>query len=90
MKPEKPHVLVVLDGWGLRSEREFNAPKVGKTPTIDRLFRQYPHSTLKASGPSVGLPKGQFGNSEAGHTTIGSGRILDSDFVRISKSIKDV
>ena len=82
-------VLVVLDGWGCAPAGPGNAIELAKTPVFDRLWREYPHTTLKASGEAVGLPPGQMGNSEVGHLTIGSGRVLDQDLQRINRSIED-
>jgi 2,3-bisphosphoglycerate-independent phosphoglycerate mutase len=82
-------VLVVLDGWGCAPPGPGNAVELAKTPVFDRLWREYPHTTLKASGEAVGLPPGQMGNSEVGHLTIGSGRVLDQDLQRINRSIAD-
>ncbi|HKY23146.1 MAG TPA: 2,3-bisphosphoglycerate-independent phosphoglycerate mutase [Vicinamibacterales bacterium] len=84
-----PLVLVVLDGWGLREEREGNAIKLARTPTYLELLERFPHSSLEASGEIVGLPAGQMGNSEVGHITMGAGRIVYQDLTRIDKSIKD-
>jgi 2,3-bisphosphoglycerate-independent phosphoglycerate mutase len=82
-----PAVLIVLDGWGYRKETEHNAIAQAKTPFFDSLMADYPHALLDASGPSVGLPEGQMGNSEIGHMTIGAGAEIDTDLVRISKAI---
>jgi 2,3-bisphosphoglycerate-independent phosphoglycerate mutase len=81
--------LVILDGWGLAPPGPGNAVELADTPNFDRLWANYPHTTLKASGPAVGLPPGQMGNSEVGHLTIGSGRILFQDLVRVNTSIED-
>ena len=90
MKPKvKPFVLIVLDGWGERSEKEFNGIFEASTPVMDRLLVEYPHAVLDASEESVGLPTGQMGNSEIGHMTIGAGRVIDTDLVRISKAVKN-
>jgi 2,3-bisphosphoglycerate-independent phosphoglycerate mutase len=85
----RPLILVVLDGWGLREAREGNAIKLARTPTYLELLDRFPHSSLLASGESVGLPPGQMGNSEVGHITMGSGRVVYQDLTRINKSIKD-
>jgi 2,3-bisphosphoglycerate-independent phosphoglycerate mutase len=79
--------LIVLDGFGCRKEREWNAIAAAETPRFDRLFRESAWTTLEASGLAVGLPEGQMGNSEVGHLNIGAGRVVDQDIVRISKSI---
>src|SRR5689334_17047254 len=86
---KKPVVLVVLDGWGYRAEREGNAIAMAPTPTWDKLWGGYPKTLLEASGLAVGLPAGQIGNSEVGHLNLGAGRIVMQDLVRIDESIKD-
>ena len=80
-------ILIVLDGFGCRSEKEWNAIAEADKPRFDQLFRESPWTRLEASGAAVGLPDGQMGNSEVGHLNIGAGRIVDQDIVRISKSI---
>jgi 2,3-bisphosphoglycerate-independent phosphoglycerate mutase len=82
-------VLVVLDGWGIAPPGPGNAVELADTPVFDRLWAEYPHTTLKASGEAVGLPPGQMGNSEVGHLTIGSGRILLQDLMRVNRAIED-
>lgn len=84
---KKPVTLIVLDGWGYREETKDNAVAASNTPVFDKFWSEYPHNLLQASGLAVGLPEGQMGNSEVGHTTIGAGTILDTDLVRIKKSI---
>ena len=79
-----PVVLVVLDGWGYRAEREGNAIELGRTPVWHRLWQTAPRTLLEASGRAVGLPDGQMGNSEVGHLNLGAGRIVPQDIVRIS------
>jgi 2,3-bisphosphoglycerate-independent phosphoglycerate mutase len=81
--------LVILDGWGCAPPGPGNAVELAKTPVFDELWGRYPHATLKASGEAVGLPPGQMGNSEVGHLTIGSGRVLDQDFQRVNRAIDD-
>jgi 2,3-bisphosphoglycerate-independent phosphoglycerate mutase len=81
--------LVILDGWGCAPPGPGNAVELAETPNFDRLWRTFPHTTLDASGAAVGLPPGQMGNSEVGHLTIGSGRVLFQDFMRVNKSIED-
>ncbi len=81
--------LVILDGWGLAPPGPGNAVELAETPVFDRLWAEYPHTTLEASGAAVGLPPGQMGNSEVGHLTIGSGRILFQDLMRVNKAIED-
>jgi 2,3-bisphosphoglycerate-independent phosphoglycerate mutase len=80
-------ILIVLDGWGYREDSKDNAVAAAKTPNFDRYWKEYPHTLLEASGLAVGLPEGQMGNSEIGHTTIGAGKALDTDLVRIAKDI---
>ncbi len=86
--PQKPVVLIILDGWGHREEAKDNAVAAAKKPFFDMLWKEYPHSLLKASGDAVGLPEGQMGNSEVGHMTIGAGAPIDTDLVRVDKTIK--
>ena len=81
--------LVILDGWGCAPPGPGNAVELAETPVFDALWARYPHTTLRASGEAVGLPPGQMGNSEVGHLTIGSGRILDQDFQRVNRAIAD-
>jgi len=81
--------LIVLDGWGVNPDNDSNAILLASTPNYDRLVREYPVSTIDTSGLSVGLPEGQMGNSEVGHLTMGAGRVVYQDLVRISKSIKE-
>ena len=81
-------VLVVLDGWGYRQEREGNAIELASTPTWQRLWTSYPRTLLGASGLAVGLPEGQMGNSEVGHLNLGAGRVVPQDLVRISQNIQ--
>ena len=85
----RPVVLVVLDGWGYRAEREGNAIAMATVPTWDRLWARAPRTLLQASGEAVGLPRGQIGNSEVGHLNLGAGRVVQQDLVRISKAIAD-
>ncbi len=79
-------ILIVLDGFGCRKERQYNAIAEARTPRFDRLWCESPWTTLDASGAAVGLPDGQMGNSEVGHLNIGAGRVVDQDIVRISKA----
>ncbi len=80
---------MILDGWGCAPPGPGNAVELADTPEFDRLWAEFPHATLKASGEAVGLPPGQMGNSEVGHLTIGSGRILLQDLMRVNRSIED-
>ena len=82
-------VLVVLDGWGYRQERDGNAIELASTPTWHRLWRSSPRTLLDASELAVGLPQGQMGNSEVGHLNLGAGRVVPQDLVRISQSIQN-
>ncbi len=84
-----PLCLIIMDGWGINPEDDGNAIAVAKTPVIDNLSKIHPSTILNASGLSVGLPKGQMGNSEVGHLNIGAGRVVYQDFTRISKAIED-
>ncbi len=84
-----PVVLAILDGWGYREETEHNAVKQASTPIIDALWNAYPHTLIEASGADVGLPDDQMGNSEVGHLTIGAGRIIQQELVRISNTVKE-
>jgi 2,3-bisphosphoglycerate-independent phosphoglycerate mutase len=84
---KKTTMLIILDGWGHREETKDNAILASKKPNFDHLWATYPHSLLKASGEAVGLPEGQMGNSEVGHMTIGAGKPIDTDLVRIDKEI---
>jgi 2,3-bisphosphoglycerate-independent phosphoglycerate mutase len=84
-----PVALVILDGWGCAPPGAGNAVELADTPVFDGLWATYPHTTLEASGEAVGLPPGQMGNSEVGHLTIGSGRILYQDLMRVNKAIED-
>jgi 2,3-bisphosphoglycerate-independent phosphoglycerate mutase len=81
--------LVILDGWGCAPPGPGNAVALADTPVFDRLWGTYPHTTLAASGEAVGLPPGQMGNSEVGHLTIGAGRRLYQDLMRVNKAIED-
>jgi 2,3-bisphosphoglycerate-independent phosphoglycerate mutase len=81
--------LVILDGWGLAPPGPGNAVELAETPVFDALVERFPHTTLKASGEAVGLPPGQMGNSEVGHLTIGSGRVLFQDLMRVNLAIRD-
>ena len=87
-RPICPIILTILDGWGYSEEIKGNAIKLANTPTIDKIWQTFPRSLLNASGEDVGLPKNQMGNSEVGHTTIGAGRTINQDLVRIHKSIE--
>ena len=87
--PESPVVLAILDGWGHREENLDNAIKIAHTPVMDSLWHAYPHTLINASGADVGLPDGQMGNSEVGHLTIGSGRIIKQELVRITNVVKN-
>jgi 2,3-bisphosphoglycerate-independent phosphoglycerate mutase len=85
----KRTVLVVLDGFGERAERDGNAIRLAKTPNFDWFYRDWPHTVINTSGLAVGLPEGQMGNSEVGHMNMGSGRIVYQDLTRINKAITD-
>ena len=83
-----PVVLTILDGWGYRESQEHNAIRQGDTPVMDALWHAYPHTLIEASGAHVGLPDQQMGNSEVGHLTIGAGRIIRQELVRISDTVR--
>jgi 2,3-bisphosphoglycerate-independent phosphoglycerate mutase len=85
----KRTVLVVLDGFGERAEKQGNAIRLARTPAFDALYREFPHTLINTSGLAVGLPEGQMGNSEVGHMNMGSGRIVYQELTRINKSISD-
>ena len=84
-----PTTLIIMDGFGLREETAGNAISNAKKPNLDRIFAENPGCKLSASGLDVGLPEGQMGNSEVGHTNIGAGRVVFQDLPRISLSVKD-
>lgn len=86
---KQPTALIILDGFGINETIEGNAIKAAKTPNLDKYFAAYPNTLLDASGMAVGLPDGQMGNSEVGHTNIGAGRVVYQELTRITKSIKD-
>lgn len=85
----KPVVLCILDGWGLSNTTTGNAPALANTPNMDRIMATCPNATLITHGPDVGLPSGQMGNSEVGHTTIGAGRVVAMDLGQIDLAIED-
>jgi len=87
--PCRPVVLCILDGWGLRAETADNAPALARTPNFDRLMATCPHAQLVTHGHDVGLPAGQMGNSEVGHTNIGAGRVVAMDLGMIDLAIED-
>jgi 2,3-bisphosphoglycerate-independent phosphoglycerate mutase len=94
-KRSKPIVLTVLDGWGYRAETKGNAIALARKPTYDSLIQNFPNTVIHTSGPAVGLPEGQMGNSEVGHLNIGAGRIVHMDMTRIdvlvaSKQLQNV
>ncbi len=86
---KKVTMLMILDGFGINENTEANAIALANTPNLDRIFKQNPSTTIKTSGLDVGLPDGQMGNSEVGHTNIGAGRIVYQELTRITKSIED-
>ncbi|GEA62197.1 2,3-bisphosphoglycerate-independent phosphoglycerate mutase [Vibrio comitans] len=89
MSAKKPMALVILDGYGYREDKQDNAIANAKTPILDGLIANQPNTLISASGMDVGLPDGQMGNSEVGHTNIGAGRVVYQDLTRITKSIAD-
>ena len=82
-----PHVLMILDGFGHREDDKDNAIAAADMPNLDKIYQQYPHGLISASGEDVGLPDGQFGNSEVGHMNLGAGRVLYQDSTRISSEV---
>ncbi len=86
-KRPKPIVLTVLDGWGYRAETKGNAIALARKPNYDRLLAEFPNTLIQTSGPAVGLPEGQMGNSEVGHLNIGAGRIVLMDITRVDQAI---
>jgi 2,3-bisphosphoglycerate-independent phosphoglycerate mutase len=86
---QRPVMLVILDGWGWRETNEDNAVRLAHTPTFDRLWGNGPHALLTTCGEDVGLPEGQFGNSEVGHLNIGAGRVVMQELPRISRAARD-
>ncbi|GCE64158.1 2,3-bisphosphoglycerate-independent phosphoglycerate mutase [cyanobiont of Ornithocercus magnificus] len=87
-RPVAPVVLAILDGWGHRDSDDHNAIRSASTPVMDSLWQAYPHTLIEASGSHVGLPEGQMGNSEVGHLTIGAGRIIRQELVRIGDTVR--
>lgn len=86
---KRPVVLIILDGFGINEKDEGNAIKAAHKPNIDEYLKKYPNTIIKCSGMDVGLPHGQMGNSEVGHTNIGAGRIVYQELTRITKSIDE-
>src|SRR5574344_1892579 len=89
MKKNKQYIMMILDGVGLNDETQGNAFKLANTPNIDKLIAKYPNTYVQTSGLAVGLPEGQMGNSEVGHTNIGAGRVVYQELTRITKEIND-
>ncbi len=87
-KIPKPVALIILDGWGYSEDPHHNAILEADTPVFDKLWAQYPHTLIQASGADVGLPAGQMGNSEVGHLNIGSGRVVYQEYTRVSRAIR--
>ena len=88
-KRPRPAVLCVLDGWGCREPEVDNAISAARHPNFLKMWRECPHTLLATSGRAVGLPDGQMGNSEVGHTNIGAGRLVMQDLVRIEDAVRD-
>src|SRR5208282_17234 len=86
-KRPRPIVLTILDGWGFRAETKGNAIAQARKPNYDRLLKDFPNTLIHTSGPFVGLPKGQMGNSEVGHMNMGAGRIVHMDITRIDQMV---
>ncbi len=87
--PTAPVALIILDGWGLRNDEDHNAVRLARPVHFQQIWDTCPHATLQASGEAVGLPAGQMGNSEVGHTNLGAGRTVYQDLTRIDKAIRD-
>jgi len=87
-KEVRPVVLLILDGWGMSDSTDYNAIGAANKPNWDSLWEKYPHTGIRTSGPAVGLPAGQMGNSEVGHLNLGSGRVVYQEITRISRSIR--
>jgi 2,3-bisphosphoglycerate-independent phosphoglycerate mutase len=86
---KRPFVLIIMDGWGINPRKEGNAIALARTPSIDKIAREWPNTAIRTSGLAVGLPEGQMGNSEVGHQNIGAGKRVLQDFTRVSESIAD-
>ena len=86
---KKPVMLMILDGWGIAPDSPTNAATRARTPNLTKLFATCPHTELVCSGEAVGLPEGQMGNSEVGHTNIGAGRLVYQSLELINSKIKD-
>ena len=86
---KKTTMLMILDGFGINEKEEGNAVKLANIPNIRNALKQYPNTIIHTSGLDVGLPEGQMGNSEVGHTNIGAGRIIYQELTRITKSIEE-
>ncbi len=86
---KKKVALIIMDGWGIGTNPEISAIAKAKTPFVDSLYENYPHSKLEASGLAVGLPEGQMGNSEVGHMNIGAGRVVYQDLVKVNKAVEE-
>lgn len=87
--PRRPVVLVIMDGFGINPSKMHNAVEAARTPNLDAYFSHYPHTLIQASGPPVGLPDGQMGNSEVGHMCLGAGSVIQQDIMRINYAIED-
>jgi 2,3-bisphosphoglycerate-independent phosphoglycerate mutase len=85
----KQAILIIMDGWGWREDADGNAVQIARTPNVDALWERYPHTLINGSGPYVGLPEGQMGNSEVGHLNLGAGRVVYQDIVRIDRAVAD-
>jgi 2,3-bisphosphoglycerate-independent phosphoglycerate mutase len=89
MNPDRRHILIILDGYGIAEDPSASAIERARKPFLDHLFATYPHARLEASGRAVGLPHGQMGNSEVGHMNLGAGRVVYQEITRIDKAIED-
>ena len=88
-KTNKRALLCILDGWGISKDEKYNAVVSANTPNFDKFMTNNPHTLIHADGLSVGLPEGQMGNSEVGHTNLGAGRVVMQDLPKIDMAIKD-
>ena len=82
-------ILAILDGWGLGTNPSISAIDQAKTPNMDSFYKKFPHTKLEASGLAVGLPEGQMGNSEVGHTNLGAGRVVYQNLVKLNMAVEE-
>ena len=89
MSQKKLVMLAIMDGFGIREDSHGNAIATAKTPNLDYLMKEYPNTTIEASGEAVGLPAGQFGNSEVGHMNLGAGRVVFQSLTRLNIAVRE-